>query len=277
MYQLTCSIVLYNTDIQVISQVLNSVLQSKLNLFVYLIDNSSTNKLQNDLKEYLYDERVEYLFNNKNIGFGAAHNIAINKSIDQSAFHLVLNPDIEFSNNVLEEIYDFMLKHNDVGQLLPQVLYKDGSIQKLCKILPTPFNLIGRRFFPKNKWSKKINDNYQLENFNYDRCLNLPNLSGCFMFLRSEILKKTGGFDTRYFMYMEDLDLTRRIHKISKTLFYPHVSIYHGYEKASYSNPTILKYHINSAIKYFNKWGWFFDKERDEFNKETILKINSNI
>ena len=136
--------------------------------------------------------------------------------------------------------------------------------------MPTPFNLVGRRFFPNLKWSEKLNEEYQLKEFTYDHCINLPNLSGCFMFLRTEVLKKTGAFDTRYFMYMEDVDLTRRIHKVSETLFYPYVNIYHGYEKASYSNPVILKYHLRSAIKYFNKWGWLFDKERNQFNKNVV-------
>lgn len=270
MHQLTCSIVLYNNNVSDLKKTVESVLESRLNLKLYVIDNS-----ENDNLRILADNKsTEYIFNNKNLGFGNAHNIALKKTIEASPYHLVLNPDVEFKPGVLEDIYSFMQKETSVGQLLPQVLNTDGTIQKLCKLLPTPLNLIGRRFFPNWKWSENLDEMYHLKGFNYDHCFNLPNLSGCFMFLRTDVLKKAGFFDPRYFMYMEDMDLTRRIHTISETLFYPHVSIYHGYEKASYSNPAVLKYHLNSAFKYFNKWGWFLDKERKKMNKKTLSLLN---
>lgn len=103
--------------------------------------------------------------------------------------------------------------------------------------------------------------------------MEVPYLSGCFMFIRTKVLEKVGLFDERFFMYLEDTDLSRRIHKISKTIYYPYVHIYHEYGKGSYKNLKLLKYHIDSAIKYFNKWGWFFDKERDFINKTTLKKL----
>lgn len=93
------------------------------------------------------------------------------------------------------------------------------------------------------------------------------------MFLRTNILKKVGLFDEKFFMYLEDTDLTRRIHKVAKTIYFPYVHIYHEYGKGSYKNFKLLYYHIDSAIKYFNKWGWFFDKERDFINKTTLKKL----
>ncbi|HEY2727547.1 MAG TPA: glycosyltransferase [Parafilimonas sp.] len=276
MHQITASIVLYKNDESVITTI-NSFLSSLLKLKLYLIDNSPTDKLKTGLKDILADERVNYIFNNKNLGFGKAHNIALKKSIDQSLYHLVLNPDIEFDNGVLEGVFYFMQSHSDVGQLLPKVFYKDGNLQKLCHLLPRPVNLISRRFFENAAWSKKINDEYELNGFAYDKCLNIPNLSGCFMFLRCDVLKQTGLFDERYFMYMEDIDLCRRIHAISKTVFLPDVSIVHGFEKESYTNKIVLKYHVQSAIKYFNKWGWTFDAERKKFNSRILKHINADV
>ena len=94
------------------------------------------------------------------------------------------------------------------------------------------------------------------------------------MFMRVDVLKKVNGFDERFFMYAEDLDLCRRIGEVSKTMYYPVVSIYHEYEKGSYKNKKLLKYHICSVIKYFNKWGWIFDKKRTLKNKECLEKLN---
>ncbi len=272
MYQLTCSIVLYQTNNDVLTKTIESVLQSCLKIKLYLIDNSPSD----DLKKLVCSNCIEYVFNNNNTGFGKAHNIAINKTVNQSKYHLVLNPDIQFSKGVLENIYQFMGTHEEVAQLMPKVYYENGEIQRLCHLLPKPIDLIGRRFFLNTKWAKNLNQKYELNNFNYNECLNIPNLSGCFMFLRSSALKKVGFFDERFFMYMEDIDFTRRMHRIAKTLYYPFVSITHGFEKESYSNLLLLTHHINSAVKYFNKWGWLLDPERDKFNQTTLNQLKGS-
>ena len=269
---LTCSIVLYKTDASDLERAIGSLLDTSLAVKLYLVDNSPDNRLSTIVQ----DNRVEYIFNNENKGFGAAHNIAIKKGQQLAKYHLILNPDIEFERGVLEKIFHFMENNPQIGQLLPKVLYKDGNIQKLCKLLPTPYDLIGRRFFKDSKWALERNRRYELDMFKYDKLINIPNLSGCFMFIRSSVLEATGGFDDRYFMYMEDLDLTRRIHALAETVFFPDVHIYHGYTKGSYANPQLLKYHIISAIKYFNKWGWLFDKQRTRLNKEVLDMLMSS-
>jgi GT2 family glycosyltransferase len=93
------------------------------------------------------------------------------------------------------------------------------------------------------------------------------------MLLRVETLKQIGLFDNRYFMYLEDVDLCRRIHSVAQTAFYPFVSIAHRGEQGSYKSLKLLKYHICSTIKYCNKWGWLFDKERQNLNKQMLKKI----
>jgi GT2 family glycosyltransferase len=270
MHQLTCSIVLYRNDISVLCKTIESVLQTNLAIKLYLIDNSPND----DLKKIADTKSIEYIFNDRNLGFGKAHNIALNKAIEFSPYHIVLNPDIEFENGVLEDIFRFMQKHNAIGQLMPKVFYDNGDLQKLCHLLPTPADLIGRRFFQQSSITKKLNDRYELKDFDYTNSANIPNLSGCFMFLRTAALRRIGNFDARFFMYMEDVDLTRRMHRMCETLFYPHVNITHKFEKESYTNPVLMRHHINSAIKYFNKWGWWFDSERKKINETTLHRLN---
>jgi len=271
--KLTISIVLYN-NIEEVEEAVQCILKSSIPLKLFLIDNSETSSLKWDS----YDSRIEYVFNNANIGYGSAHNIAIEKSMKLGLkYHLVMNPDITFKEGVLENIYNYMEGHPEVGSLMPLVYYKDGSIQRLCKLLPTPFDLLGRRFFNNSNWAMKQNERYELHNFDYNSILNTPCLSGCFMFTRLSALRDSGLFDPRYFMYLEDYDLNRRINKVSKTIFYPEVSIIHGHAKESYKNGRLLKIHIQSAIKYFNKWGWFFDSERKRINQEVLNIIENNI
>jgi GT2 family glycosyltransferase len=101
----------------------------------------------------------------------------------------------------------------------------------------------------------------------YNKQMDVPFLSGSFMFMRASILAEVKGFDERFFLYCEDLDLCRRIGEISRTVYFPGAKIYHGYQKASYLNTKLMLIHSFSAIKYFNKWGWIFDKKRAVYRK----------
>lgn len=265
-YQINASIVLYKNDRKILLEAINSFLTTKLAVKLYLVDNSPDNSLKN----ICLDPRCEYIFNNQNLGFGKAHNIALKKSIEESKYHLILNPDIYFKPNTLEKIYSYMDKNPDVGQVMPKVLYPNGETQYLCKLLPTPFDLIFRRFFPGISFMKERNKIYELHDTGYDKIMNIPYLSGCFMFLRTSALRETGIFDERIFMYIEDADLTRRIHARYKTLFYPLTEVYHYYSKGSYKNLKLMLYNIHGAYIYFNKWGWLLDSARRKINKKVI-------
>ena len=164
-----------------------------------------------------------------------------------------------------------MVKNPQVGLVMPKILNPDGTIQHLCKLLPTPANLITRRFLKFHKPGvKRNNHKYELRFTSYDQIMDVPFLSGCFMFLRTDTLKEVGLFDERLFMYVEDTDLTRRIHRNYRTVFYPNASVYHHYAKGSYKSLKLTFYNIISAIIYFNKYGWFWDREREEINNIII-------
>lgn len=265
---LSTSIVLYNHTPAEIEPLVSTLRQSSLVKEVFLVDNSLQ---RNSDYEQL---PVKYIYNGKNIGYGAAHNIAIRKTMEQKIpYHLIVNPDIQFEGGVLEELIGFMEENPDVGHVMPKVLYPDGELQYLCKLLPKPSDLLFRRFFP-SKWTKKSNDIFEIRASGYDKIMEIPYLSGSFMLLRTQSLEDIGLFDERFFMYPEDIDLTRRIHQKYKTVFYPHVSIIHNHEQGSYKNNKLLFIHLWNLIKYFNKWGWFFDKERKNVNQDTLKKLN---
>ena len=270
MKDLSASIVVYKNSPQMLSTVVNSFLNSTFESTLFIIDNSPTDAL----KAVINDPRVVYRFNNRNIGFGAGHNTALREILGQSRFHIILNPDVYFEDNVLPTLYSFMEQHPDVGQLMPKVLYPDGRLQPLCKLLPTPRTLIQRRFLNFSKSSlEKENYRYELRWSGYDKIMNVPFLSGCFMFLRTEALRKVGLFDEQFFLYTEDVDLSRRIHKYYRTVYYPKVTIYHHFQRGSYRNLWLTWCNINSAVRYFNKWGWRTDTERELFNERTIQQF----
>jgi hypothetical protein len=272
MMHLTVSIVTYKNNILQLQRAVNCVAESPCVEKIYIIDNSPSNQLR---EITFLSEKIEYIFNNKNLGYGRANNIALENSIKNGVnYHLVLNPDIYFEKGVIEELYDFMEKNPDVGLVMPKILYPDGSLQYLCKLLPTPLDLIRRRFLPGNIFSKQ-NSFYELRFAGYNKIMDVPYLSGCFMFIRTEALRRVGLFDEQFFMYLEDADISRRIHKHYRTVYYPKVFGFHEYEKGSYRNSKLLKYHLFSAFRYFNKWGYFFDKDRREINQKVLEKLNA--
>ena len=258
-YNITASLVLYKNDIEDVRKAISSLLNTVLNIKLFLVDNSPTDLLK-ELSDL--DSRIEYIFTGKNLGYGKANNLVINKMLGQTEYHLVMNPDVYFEAGTLDKIYAFMQANEDIGLCMPRVYHYDGTEQKLCKLLPTPKDLIIRRFIPDGDYKDKISRIYNMWDADYESLMDVPFLSGSFMFMRASILAEVKGFDERFFLYCEDLDLCRRIGEISRTVYFPGAKIYHGYQKASYLNTKLMLIHSLSAIKYFNKWGWIFDKER---------------
>lgn len=267
---LTASIVLYKNDESIVQKAIDSFLGATDNAILYLIDNSPTDVL----KKLANNPRIRYTFNNRNVGFGAGHNSCLKTILATSQYHLVLNPDVYFNSEVISELQRFMDAHKNIGLVMPKVLYPDGRLQPLCKLLPSPKTLIVRRFLRAfTKLVERENHVYELRSFGYDRIVDVPFLSGCFMFLRVDALRKSGLFDERFFLYVEDTDLTRRIHKYYRTVYYPDVTIYHYHEKGSYKNFWLLLCGTWSAVKYFNKWGWRRDTEREVINRKILLQF----
>lgn len=256
------SVVLYQTPTCEVMKLIRTLRASDVIQHIYLIDNSKIPTLD------FNNEQVEYLFNSKNLGYGRAHNLAIRKSIEQATeYHLVMNSDLEFEPEILSLIEKYMNQNNEIGLLMPKIVDPSGQIQYLCKLLPTPIDLLLRRFLP-DKWTSKQRSAFELHDTGYNHTMDVPYLSGCFMFLRVSALKQIGLFDERFFLYPEDIDLSRRMHQKHRTVFFPSVTVIHHHAQSSYKNLKMLWIHTINLFKYFNKWGWILDKERKTINKK---------
>lgn len=268
---LTSSIVAYHTPRIELEQIVECALSGGIDM-VYVVDNSLNDSLR--IIERMSD-KIRYI-HNANIGYGGAHNIAIREAMEFGAsYHVVINPDISFDADAIIKLKEFADANPSAGWVMPRVKYPDGRMQYLCKLLPSPADLIFRRFLPAS-WGKRRARRFEMLDSEYDHVMNVPFLSGCFMFLKVSALKQVGLFDERFFMYGEDIDLSRRMHKSFKTLYYPDVTIIHHHEAASYKNVKMLLIHIRNVAKYFNKWGWFFDSDRREINKKAIRECCGN-
>jgi GT2 family glycosyltransferase len=270
-FDFVCSLVLYNTEYSELKNVIECINKSKKIYKIVLVDNSPSNDLENIKNEF---KGIDYFFVGDNIGYGAGHNIAFKKYNKLTKYNIVLNSDLIFNGLDIDNLFEFMEKNMDIAHVMPKIKFPNGDIQYLCKFIPTPIDLLIRRFLPK-KYQSKMNIKYEMRNTGYNKIMDVPYLSGCFMFLRSSVLEEIGYFDDRFFMYPEDIDLTRRINEKYRTVFYPYVTVIHNHNKMSYKSPKMLNIHISNIIKYFNKWGWLFDKKRKIQNMRTIELLKS--
>jgi GT2 family glycosyltransferase len=253
---------------------LQNAIQSILNTSrmdkIFLVDNSPTD----ELKILVTDSRIEYIHNPCNPGFGASHNVAIQKAMEvKSEYHFIVNPDIYFEGDVITPMVEYMVNDATIGMMMPQILNEDGTIQNLPKLLPSPFSILKRKLKkPVGAYQKFINE-YELRQVPKDTIYNAPVLSGCFTLLNLDAIKKVGMYDDAFFMYFEDWDLSRRMHQYYKTIYFPKVSVVHEYESGANKSKKLFTIFVNSAITYFNKWGWFFDSEREKINKEALSQF----
>ncbi len=245
---ITASIVTYNDThkaLNAIDSLKNNTKNSLLKILVF--DNNSKS----------VDMRISsvsdvFVKNEENLGFGAAHNLALNYELGK--YHAIINPDITVDSDVLSFLADILDKNPDIAMITPKILNSDGTEQKLPKKNPSFKYLFLGRLSSICGFFKKIRDDYTKAYENFTEITDVDFCTGCFFLIRSEILREIGGFDERYFMYLEDADLTRQVKKFGRAVFCPTVSVIHKWERGSAKNLKLLLIHLSSFFKYRRKW-----------------------
>lgn len=268
--KLSISLVTYRPDLKLLSVVLaylgESLVKNKIQTILYLIDNSCESTFHSNIKNCLDSNFVsneivqsEFIINSENIGYGRANNIAINRTL--SDYHVVINPDVFVNENTFLYAIQYMEKNPAVGLLTPAVFNEKGDQQFLCKKHPTLFDMFLRSFAPKfvrKKFSKRILA-YEMRDHDYNEEIdNICFPTGCFMFFRTNELKKINGFDPDFFMYYEDADIGRRITKHAKVTYVPKVKIIHKWARGTHTNRKLKWVTIKSGLVYWKKWGGVF-------------------
>ena len=252
-YTVSVCIVTYNSrDIieKTISSIIEQTKDVKLDFFV--VDNASTDRTPEFIRSHFPE--ITVIENRTNLGFGAAHNKVIPKL--KSKYHIVVNPDIILKDNAILKLCDYADENENIGLLSPQIKFDDGRIQQLGKRNPS-FRYLGSHWFHKGDIPSKTMIEYCMLDVPDNETAEISNATGCFMFFRTEAFRELGGFDERFFMYLEDCDIARRISesKKYKAVFYPMAEVTHLWERGSKRSKKLLAIHIRSIIAYFLKWG----------------------
>ena len=245
----TGSIVTYN-NISTIAKTLETLFgeTKDIDFKLYVLDNGSSDGTPEYIEKNYPD--VTVIRSGKNVGFGAGHNIIINQ-VD-SKYHAVINPDIVLTQNAVKKMADYMDGNPEIGLLSPRICFPDGRDQILGKRNPHLKYLVASRL--RGDEPSKLLKEYAMLDCDLSKPTEIENATGCFMFIRTDVLKSIGGFDDGFFMYFEDADLARRINEVSKCVYYPDAVVNHVWGRDSKRNFKLMLVHINSMLRYFRKW-----------------------
>jgi len=244
------SVVTYNSG-QYIGGLLASLLEHTkgVDYHVFIADNGSTDNTIEIIKQ-IDSKKITLIENKKNLGFGSGHNQAL-KSV-KSRYHLFINPDVTIQDDVVSKLAEYLDSHEDIGVVTPKILHPDGRIQVLPKKAPKLIYLLARRLHIS--LLKKYKYEYEMLQNDADSAFDIEFCTGAFMFARTALLKKVGGFDERYFMYFEDADLTRELRRYARAVYNSDFVVYHEWERAGSKQLKFFLIQVGSMFKYMNKW-----------------------
>jgi len=200
-----------------------------------------------------------FLANRDNPGYGRAVNRLVVRLGHLPPYIGVLNTDLSWQAGTFEQLLCWLMQHPQVSLAVPQILDEAGTPQQLCKQHPTVLGLFSRRFLPRSlkpNWLKRYDCWYVMADQNYQEVFAAPYLSGCCMLIRTDAFRRAGGFDERYFLYLEDADLTRSLARDGLCVHLPVAGVVHGWGRGNYRNLGLMAVNLTSAWHYFRKWGW---------------------
>lgn len=221
-----------------------------VDLTVYVADNASADNTR-DIIASRYPQ-VHLLALSENLGFGAAHNRILQEVT--SDVHAIVNPDIVFEEDALTALCAYLQEHDDAVLVTPQIRNVDGTPQAVPRVLPKRRYMFAGQLERFGGMFRRWRDDYTRRTETFDAPTDIESCTGCFMTVRTAVLKAVGGFDERFFMYMEDADLSRRLAGYGRLVLLPQVSVTHRWEKASGKSLAFLKIHLRSMRLYFAKW-----------------------
>lgn len=172
-------------------------------------------------------------------GFGQNHNAAFTQA--RGRFFCVLNPDVRLLSNPFPEILS-ALSNPIVGVAAPRIVDQNGKVEDSARHFPTLKELFGKLFGGR---SAVFEGRATAEN--------APDwLAGMFLVFTHDVFEQLGGFDERYFLYYEDVDICMRLRLMGKQArLCSEVSAIHQARRSSHRNLRYLYWHISSVVRYF--------------------------
>jgi len=221
-----------------------------------VVDNASPHNDAKALKEIFVDTDVHLILLEKNLGFGGGYSEGL--KFAQGEYVAIINPDIQLTKTSLSPLIKALETETRASLVAPKLINPDGTIQQNARHFPTPWVMFGRRLATRFNWSYDSEEKwYQSESPQA-----VDWVQGSFMCLKKDTFTNLlNGFDTRFFLFLEDTDLCRRIWKHNlRVLLIPSAVAVHSEHRLSGGNlweawrKKTFWIHLSSALKYFWKY-----------------------
>lgn len=217
------------------------------------VDNCSTDGSVEYVKEHY--PQVSIIQNHQALGFGENNNRGVYAS--HGEYIAIINPDIILQDGSLKELYEYACGHPEDGIIVPQLLNPDGSLQFSVRKYITLRRLIARGWtHGKDSSDNREVSDYLCKNIDYNQTQQIDWAIGAAFLLKRETYAELSGFDTDYFLYMEDEDLCLRSWKLNKPVVYlPTAKMIHNHLRASSKLGKKMFIHMHSMMTFFRKHG----------------------
>ena len=266
---LSCGIVLYRSDLHLLQRTLvhwlTAVEQWPGSVSLTVVDQSQdalySDKAQRLVSELMAGSDIDwdYEIASQNAGYGAGHNRVLARI--SHGWHLILNPDIELASDALAVAAAAIHEEPELVLLAPRGFNAEGVEEHLAKRHPNVWVLALRAMAPawlKARFQRQL-DHYELRDLAPTANLQeVPLVSGCCMLVKSDSLRAVGGFDSAFFMYFEDYDLTRRLGPLGSVCRSSEMRVVHHGGGAARKGWRHRLWFIAGAYRFFSRWGWRF-------------------
>lgn len=230
-------IVNFNNCVALERCVLSLLHQEDINLEVIVIDNCSTDGSSQIMKKY--ERRIKWIQLERNVGFGSAINAGA--KIASGNFFAILNNDLEFCPRSLRKLVDQLILNPDLSCVVPKLVFENGLTQKSCRELPYLGAELAELFGVSRILPEKYG-NYFLTKWNHESSRLVEQAAGACLVMSARVFREVGGFDTRYPLYFEDVDLCRKISNLGGIYYNHEVKVVHSGES------TARKYRVKTTI-----------------------------
>ncbi len=218
-----------------------------------VVDNASSDDSAAEVSRLCPDATV--IVNERNRGFAAACNSGVEKAAGE--FLLFLNPDVQMDPGTVENFLEVFETRDDIGLVAGRMRFPDNRFQANCRRFPTAYNLMFSRGSAMLRlFGRWLGHGGEYTLPDYEKTTEIPAAAAAMVMIRKKVFDDIGGFDDRFFMYMEDTDLCRRLHEAGfVNLYAPSVSGVHAFGRGSSAGYVRRRwYHHRSVWKYFLKY-----------------------
>ncbi len=211
---------------------------------IILIDNNSTDGTDKLVLEKY--KTIKYIRNDINAGYAPAVNQGI--KISNGNYILLLGSDTVLKNGSLSKCISFLDKNENAGAVGCRLVYPDGTLQSSCKKFPSFKN----GFYTYLSLSK-LNYDYDMHWFKYDETMKVDQIATTFLMVKEDILRKLKGFDERYRIMYNDVDLCYRIWKENKEIYFLHEAeiIHHGCSSTKKADYKVRRIMYEDIYRYY--------------------------